>query len=234
MTALAPASILLVDDQHSRLLSYEAILAGLGETLVTARSGDEALRLLMQREFAIILLDVHMPGMDGFETAALIHQHPRFRKVPIIFVSGINVGDFDRLRGYQLGAVDYVTVPIVPEILRSKVATLVQLHQQRLALKLLNTQLEQTNLDLARANAVLWKEREQELLQVNEMLKRATRTCWTPPGARTSSWPCSAMSCATRWPRSPTRWRSSGCIRRVRPTPPWTGRARCSNGRCSS
>ena len=90
-----------------------------------AHSGTEALARLMENEFAVILLDVNMPGMDGFETANLIHQHPRFEKTPIIFVTGIHVTDLDKLKGYKLGAVDYVYVPVVPEILRSKVCVLV-------------------------------------------------------------------------------------------------------------
>src|SRR3546814_14961663 len=91
-------------------MSYRAILEPVGERLIEAASGDEALRLLMEDEYAVILLDVNMPGMDGFETASLIHQHPRFEKTPIIFVTAVNVTDMDRLRGYKLGAVDYVMV----------------------------------------------------------------------------------------------------------------------------
>src|SRR5262252_7941304 len=122
------ANILLVDDQESRLLSYQAILADLGQNLVTARSGVEALDRLMKDEYAVILLDVSMPGMDGFETATLIHQHPRFENTPIIFVTAFHMTDLDRMKGYYVGAVDYVYVPVVPTILRSKVAVLVELH----------------------------------------------------------------------------------------------------------
>ena len=96
----------------------------------------------MERECALILLDVNMPGMDGFETASLIHQHPRFEKTPIIFVTAINVSDMDRMRGYKLGAVDYVTVPIIPEILRSKVVVLAELYRKRRDLQLANQHLE--------------------------------------------------------------------------------------------
>ncbi len=123
----APVNILLVDDQPGRLLTYRAILEPLGERLVEASSGEQALKLLMEDEYAVILLDVNMPGMDGFETASLIHQHPRFEKTPIIFVTAVNVTDMDRLRGYKLGAVDYVMVPVIPEILRSKVVVLAEL-----------------------------------------------------------------------------------------------------------
>ena len=120
-------NILLVDDQPARLMSYESILSELGQNLVMARSGLEALERLMASEFAVVLLDVNMPGMDGFETASMIHEHPRFEKTPIIFVTGVHVSELDRLQGYQLGAVDYVSIPVVPEILRSKVAVLVEL-----------------------------------------------------------------------------------------------------------
>jgi CheY-like chemotaxis protein len=125
--AADPVDILLVDDQPARLLAYRAILAPLAENLIEASSGAEALKHLMERECALILLDVNMPVMDGFETASLIHQHPRFEKTPIIFVTAVNVSDMDRMRGYKLGAVDYVTVPIIPEILRSKVVVLAEL-----------------------------------------------------------------------------------------------------------
>ena len=120
-------NILLVDDQPARLLTYQSILSDLGQNLVFAHSGTEALDKLMRDEFAVVLLDVSMPEMDGFEAAELIHAHPRFEKTPIIFVTGIHVSELDRLRGYKAGAVDYVAIPVVPEILRSKVAVLVEL-----------------------------------------------------------------------------------------------------------
>ena len=138
----APVNILLVDDQPGRLMTYRAILEPLGERLVEASSGEEALRLLMEDEYAVILLDVNMPGMDGFETASMVHQHPRFEKTPIIFVTAVNVTDMDRLRGYKLGAVDYVMVPVIPEILRSKVVGLAELFRKRRELQLANERLE--------------------------------------------------------------------------------------------
>lgn len=107
-----PVNVLLVDDQPSRLLTYRTILEPLGERLVEASSGTEALKRLMEEDFAVILLDVNMPGMDGFDTASLIHQHPRYQRTPIIFITAVNLTDLDRLRGYKLGAVDYVMVPI--------------------------------------------------------------------------------------------------------------------------
>jgi signal transduction histidine kinase len=159
----APVNILLVDDQPGRLLTYRAILEPLGERLVEASSGMEALKRLMDDEYAVILLDVNMPGMDGFETASLIHQHPRFEKTPIIFVTAVNVTDMDRLRGYKLGAVDFVAVPVIPEILRSKVTVLAELYRRRRQLQEANLaleaekarELELLNASLRKANAEL-------------------------------------------------------------------------------
>ncbi|MFP7723687.1 response regulator [Lysobacter sp. A3-1-A15] len=161
-----PVKILLVDDQPGRLLTYRAILEPLGETLVEASSGMEALKRLMDEDFAVILLDVNMPGMDGFETASLIHQHPRFEKTPIIFVTAVNVSDMDRLHGYKLGAVDYVMVPVIPEILRSKVEVLAELHRKRRELQVLNE-------SLAADNQALQLEKARELEALNESLREA-------------------------------------------------------------
>jgi signal transduction histidine kinase len=159
-------NILLVDDQPARLLSYQTILEQLDQNLITARSGVEALERLMKDEFALVLLDVSMPGMDGFETAAMIHDHPRFERTPIIFVTGVHINEFDRLKGYKLGAVDYVSIPIVPEILRSKVAVLVELHVQRLKLQELNE-------TLSKANTALQAEKTRELESLNRDLQAA-------------------------------------------------------------
>jgi CheY-like chemotaxis protein/two-component sensor histidine kinase len=166
-------NILLVDDQPARLLSYETILASLGQNLITATSGVEALEQLMKNDFAVILLDVSMPRMDGFETAALIHQHPRFEKTPIIFVTALHVTDLDKLKGYELGAVDYVYVPVVPAILRSKVSVLVELHQKRLELQRVNETLEKANAELAEANSTLQAEKTRELQALNQTLEAA-------------------------------------------------------------
>jgi serine phosphatase RsbU (regulator of sigma subunit) len=123
-----PVNVLLVDDQPRNLASLEAVLGDLGQNLVRANSGPEALRQLLQRDFAAILMDVHMPGMDGLEAASLIRQRPRSRHTPIIFVTAYE--DTDRLfRGYELGAIDYLIKPINPAILRGKVAVLVDLFQ---------------------------------------------------------------------------------------------------------
>jgi signal transduction histidine kinase len=173
--SLDKVNILLVDDQPARLLSYESILRDLGQILVMAHSGVEALEKLMADEFAVVLLDVNMPGMDGFETATLIHEHPRYEKTPIIFVTGVNVSDLDRLQGYKLGAVDYVSIPVVPEILRSKVAVLVELYCQRRELRQVNRSLAEANSRLALANSTLQVEKNRELEQLNSTLREANR-----------------------------------------------------------
>lgn len=151
-----PPRILLVDDQPARLLTYEAILEGVGVECVRAHSGREALERLLQQQFAVIILDVSMPEMDGFETAALIREHPRYERTPLIFVTGIHISELDRARGYEVGAIDYIQIPIVPEILRSKVALLVELYRRRTQLELLNRELEEAHakLELERNTAV--------------------------------------------------------------------------------
>jgi signal transduction histidine kinase len=166
-------NILLVDDRLERLLSYEVALDDLGYNLVRAQSGTEALGKLMKTEFAAILLDVSMPEMDGFETAALIRGHPRFEETPIIFVTGLQVTDFDQRKGYQMGAVDYVQIPVIPDILRGKVQALVQLYLQRVELSRLNQQLAATNAELARAHEELKARNMRELEQLNQVLERA-------------------------------------------------------------
>jgi signal transduction histidine kinase len=135
-------NILLVDDQPSKLLTYEAILGELGETLITARSATEALECLLRHDIAVVLVDVCMPHFDGYELAAMIRQHPRFQQTSIIFVSAILMTDLDRLRGYECGGVDYVPVPVVPEILRAKVSVFADLYRKTRALGLLNSELE--------------------------------------------------------------------------------------------
>jgi signal transduction histidine kinase len=120
-----------VDDNPAKILALETALAPLGQNLVAATSGREALRQLLERSFATVILDVNMPGMDGFETAQMIRGRPRSAHTPIIFVSSINLADTDAARGYALGAVDYILAPIVPEILRAKVAVFVELHRQK-------------------------------------------------------------------------------------------------------
>ncbi len=167
------ANILLVDDQPERLLTYEVILESLDQNLVRALSGEEAFEKLHEKEFAAILLDVSMPGMNGFETAALVRNHPRFGQTPIIFVTGVHITDLDRLRGYEMGAADYVYVPVIPDVLRGKVQVLVQLYLQRRELAELNDQLAAANDELAEAHARLQAENTRELQKLNRTLERA-------------------------------------------------------------
>jgi len=115
-------NILLVDDQPAKLLSYEAILGDLDENLIKAASGTEALEHLLKNDIAVVLTDVSMPGIDGFELADMMRQHPRFQKTAILFISAIHLSDVDRIKGYQRGAVDYISVPVIPEVLRAKVS----------------------------------------------------------------------------------------------------------------
>jgi PAS domain S-box-containing protein len=136
-------NILMVDDQPGKLLSYEVILGELGENLVKATSAKEALEKLLKTDVAVVLMDVSMPEIDGFELANMIRQHPRFQKTAIIFVSAVHLTDLDRLKGYQHGAVDYLSVPIVPEVLRAKVRVFADLHRKNRQLERLNFELEE-------------------------------------------------------------------------------------------
>ena len=142
-TRVDPVNILLVDDQPSKLLTYESILGELGENLVKVSSATEALEYLLRNDVAVVLVDVVMPELDGYELAAMIRQHPRFQRTSIIFVSALLLTDLDRLRGYECGAVDYVPVPVVPEILRAKVSVFAELYRKTRALERLNAELEQ-------------------------------------------------------------------------------------------
>jgi signal transduction histidine kinase len=141
MRAKEKVNVLMVDDQPAKLLTYEAILAELGENLIPAKSGSEALELLLKNDVAVVLTDVSMPGMDGFELADTIHQHPRFQQMAIIFISAVCLSDLDRLKGYQTGAVDYISVPLIPELLRAKVSVFAELHRRAQQLIGLNREL---------------------------------------------------------------------------------------------
>jgi len=131
----------MVDDQPAKLLTYEAILGELGDNLIKANSGKEALEQLLKNDIAVVLLDVSMPELDGFELADMIRQHPRFQKVAIIFISAVHLTDLDRLKGYERGAVDYISVPVNPELLRAKVSIFAELHRNALQLEALNAEL---------------------------------------------------------------------------------------------
>jgi two-component sensor histidine kinase len=136
-------NILLVDDQPGKLMSYELILQELGQNLLKASSARQALELLLRNDVAVILVDVVMPDLDGFELAKMIREHPRFKDTAIIFISAINVTEIDSLRGYELGGVDYVPVPVVPGVLRAKVRVFVDLYIKTRALARMNDELEQ-------------------------------------------------------------------------------------------
>src|ERR1700758_398095 len=135
-------NILMVDDQPGKLLSYEAILSDLGENLIKASSGREALEYLLKTDVAVVLMDVSMPEIDGYQLAEMIRQHPRFQKTAIIFISAVHLTDVDRLKGYERGAVDYISVPIIPELLRAKVSVFAELHRKTRELEKLNRELE--------------------------------------------------------------------------------------------
>ncbi len=134
-------NILMVDDQPGKLLSYEVILNELGENLIKAHSGREALDYLLKTNIAVVLMDVSMPEIDGFELADMIRQHPRFQETAIIFISGVYLTDLDRLKGYQRGAVDYISVPVVPELLRAKVSVFADLYRKTRQMERLNREL---------------------------------------------------------------------------------------------
>jgi len=156
--------ILLVDDREDKLLALEAILQSLDQNIVKARSGKEALRLLLKQDFAVILLDVSMPGMDGFETASLIRQRLNSEHTPIIFITAIGSTENHISRGYSLGAVDYMLAPIVAEVLRTKVSVFVELHRKT---ELIRRQSEQLRRDIAAR-----KRAEDQVVQLNHQLEQ--------------------------------------------------------------
>jgi PAS domain S-box-containing protein len=135
-------NVLLVDDQPDKLLAYDVILHELGENLVKTSSAREALQFLLKNEVAVVLIDVCMPELDGFQLAAMLREHPRFKETAIIFISAIHLTDVDCIRGYAMGAVDYVPVPVIPEVLRAKVKIFVELHRKTRELEQLNLKLE--------------------------------------------------------------------------------------------
>jgi signal transduction histidine kinase len=171
-------NILMVDDQPAKLLSYEVILGELGENLIKAGSGREALEHLLKSDIAIVLMDVNMPELDGFELARMIRQHPRFQKTAIIFISAVHLTDLDQLRGYQHGAVDYIAVPVIPELLRAKVRVFAELYRKTQQLEGLNRELEQRVAErtaaLQQAQATL-EQRVQERTALLEVMQDITR-----------------------------------------------------------
>lgn len=156
----SPVTILMVDDDPSKLLSYEVILESLNERLIRVGSGREALDFLLREKVAVVLMDVSMPEIDGFELADMMRQHPRFQETPIIFVSAVHMSDVDRIRGYRSGAVDYISVPVIPEVLRAKVSVFADLYRK-------NHQLQELNQELEARVA----ERSEKLRNVNQQLQ---------------------------------------------------------------
>src|SRR5438067_11712852 len=160
-------SILLVDDHIENLVALEALLTELGQNIVRAESGLDALRLLLHQEFALIILDVDMPIINGFETAALIRQRERSRHTPIIFLTAINKTEQNVFKGYALGAVDYLTKPFVPEVLLAKVTAFVELHKkteevtrQAKLLQQMVAELAGSNDEIRKLNVELQSERD--------------------------------------------------------------------------
>src|SRR5580658_3790701 len=166
-----PVKILLVDDQADNLLSAGAVLECLGQEVVKAESGREALRHLLDEDFAVIVLDVMMPEMDGFETAALIRQRDRSRHTPIIFLTALGRSEEHIKQGYTLGAVDYLSKPFVPDILRTKVSVFVELHRKSGLLAHQSKLLEQQNSELQDAIHRSWRA-EEEIKALNRHLER--------------------------------------------------------------
>ena len=172
-------NILMVDDQPGKLLTYEAILSELGENLIKATSAKDALEKLLKIDVAVVLMDVSMPEIDGFELAEIIRQHPRFQKTAIIFVSAVHLTDLDRLKGYQHGAVDYLSVPVVPEVLRAKVRVFTELHRKNLQLERLNSELEQRVTERTselQQKAVALHKSNRDLAQRNQELDAIVQT----------------------------------------------------------
>ena len=167
------ADVLLVDDDPKNLMALEALLEPLAQNMITARSGKEALRLVLNHHFAVIVLDVRMPDMDGFETARIIRERERSRHIPIIFLTGVSKEVESAFRGYEVGAVDYLMKPVVPEVLRSKVSVFVELHRKTTALaseiaerKIAEERLRESEVQLRALAARLFSIREDERARI--------------------------------------------------------------------
>ncbi len=190
-------NILMVDDQPAKLLSYEVILAELGENLIKASSASEALAILLKTDIAVVLMDVSMPELDGFELADVIHQHPRFQKTAIIFISGVHLTDADRVQGYRSGAVDYISVPVIPDVLRAKVSVFVDLYRKTRQLETLNKDLERRVADRTeelRQSEALFRTRAELLELASEaILVRDLDDCiqfWNSGAESLYGWKC--------------------------------------------
>ena len=171
MSPHEPVNILMVDDQLGKLVSYEAILSPLGENLLKANSGSEALDYLLKTEIAVVLMDVSMPDIDGFQLADMIREHPRFQKTAIIFISAVYLTDVDRLKGYERGAVDYISVPVIPALLRAKVSLFAELHRK-------NQQLERLNRELERRVAERTEELRESESQFRSLANSIPQLAW--------------------------------------------------------
>ncbi|MEA2903646.1 MAG: hypothetical protein QOI12_1033 [Alphaproteobacteria bacterium] len=182
-------NVLLVDDQPGKLLAYEVILKDLGENLLKAASAREALEHLLKHDVAIVLIDVCMPELDGFQLAAMIREHPRFQQTALIFISAIHLTDMDRLRGYEMGAVDYVPVPVVPEVLRAKVKVFAELYRKTRELENLNHELERRV-----------SERTAELEASNaRLIESERRRSVALAAGRMGSWDCDVSTGECTW-----------------------------------
>lgn len=179
MSANEKMNILMVDDQPGKLLSYEVMLGELGENLIKATSAKDALEQLLKVDVAVVLMDVSMPELDGFELATMIRQHPRFQRIAIIFVSAVHLTDLDRLKGYEHGAVDYISIPVIPELLRAKVKVFAELHRKTRQLETLNRELErrvaERTQELANRTLVL-QDVNSQLMHKNQELDAIIRT----------------------------------------------------------
>jgi two-component sensor histidine kinase/DNA-binding response OmpR family regulator len=182
-------NILLVDDQPAKLLSYQVILKELGENLIQANSATEAFQHLLKTDVALVLMDVCMPDLDGFELAAMIRGHPRFQNTAIIFISAIHLTETDHLRGYEMGAVDYVPVPVVPELLRAKVKVFAELYRK-------GRELEQLNRELERRVAARTAELEASTARLTESERRRSLAL---AAGRMGSWEWDVASASFHW-----------------------------------
>jgi len=166
------AGILLVDDMEDNLVALEAVLGSLNEPLVRARSGEEAMKALLRRQFALVLLDVRMPGMDGFETAANIKRLDQTKDVPIIFLTGADDDSGFAFRGYATGAADYLTKPFDPWVLRAKVSVFLDLHRKNQQLESLLTDYEEVGRQLAALEADLPDPQRTKLRELRHLLEK--------------------------------------------------------------